>query len=81
MNSHSAINSSAAPDPLFQPIDCVNCGALSPQHTPLIETTIKHRGHLHGKPLRVVICSRCGLTFLNPQPTAAALQRFYEREY
>ena len=36
---------------------------------------------LYCLPLRVVVCHQCGLTFLNPQPTPAALQRFYEREY
>ncbi|MFA6543745.1 MAG: class I SAM-dependent methyltransferase [Limisphaerales bacterium] len=70
-----------ASDPLFQPIACANCNSTREQHRLLIQTRVTHRGHLHGLPLHVVVCDRCGLTFLNPQPTPAALQRFYEREY
>ncbi len=75
------MNSNAAANSLFQPIQCANCDAGAEQHRLLIETQVTHRGHLHGLPLRVVVCDRCGLTFLDPQPTPAALQRFYEREY
>lgn len=70
-----------AADPLFQPVRCANCDTGPEQHRLLIETRVIHRGHLHGLPLRVVVCDRCALTFLNPQPTPAALQRFYEREF
>lgn len=72
---------SASADPLFQPIACANCNSPPEQHRLLLQTRVTHRGHLHGLPLRVVVCHQCGLTFLNPQPTPAALQRFYEREY
>jgi SAM-dependent methyltransferase len=75
------MNSPTAASPLFQTILCANCEAGPEQHRLLIQTRVTHRGHLHGLPLRVVVCDRCGLTFLNPQPTPAALQRFYEREY
>ena len=72
---------SAASGALFQTILCVNCGSEASRHRTLVETAVTHPGHLHGQPLRIVICSECGLTFLNPQPTTAALRRFYEREY
>ncbi len=81
----TTVETAAAQNPaaaaLFQPILCANCGSESARHTTLIDTVVTHPGHLNGQPLRVVICSQCGLTFLNPQPTAASLKRFYEREY
>ncbi|MFM8469741.1 MAG: class I SAM-dependent methyltransferase [Limisphaerales bacterium] len=73
--------STPAPPEPFAPVACVNCGSESAAHETLIQTQVVHRGHLQGRPLRVALCPRCGLTFLNPQPTPAALGRFYEHEY
>ena len=65
----------------FQPIRCVNCGSDAACHQTLVSTQVTHLGQLHGQPLRIVVCAQCGLTFLNPQPTTAALKHFYAREY
>lgn len=35
----------------------------------------------YGFPVRYVVCSRCGLGFLSPRPTADAYARFYESVY
>ena len=42
---------------------------------------VRHQGHLVGRPLQAVICTQCGLAFLNPQPKPDALSRFYSAEY
>jgi SAM-dependent methyltransferase len=36
---------------------------------------------MRGDPLTVVVCTVCGLVFLNPQPTPEALDQFYSQEY
>lgn len=68
-------------DSRFQIISCANCGSGEKEHLKLLESKVVHPGHLNGAALQVVTCSQCGLVFLNPQPTRAALGRFYEREY
>lgn len=34
-----------------------------------------------GEPLRTVLCTRCGLVWTNPRPSAADMDRYYESEY
>lgn len=68
-------------DPRFQIISCANCGSEKNDHINLLESEVIHPGHLNGAALQVVTCGQCGLVFLNPQPTRAALGQFYEREY
>lgn len=46
-----------------------------------MSSRVRHQGHLLGQPLEAVICSQCGLAFLNPQPKPDALARFYSAEY
>lgn len=41
---------------------------------------ISKRGHL-GLPVNVVICKKCGLTYLNPRWSKKRYQHFYEQEY
>lgn len=38
----------------------------------------EHDIYLRARGYRIVRCRRCGLWFVNPQPTAAELQQFYE---
>lgn len=40
-------------------------------------------GHLdrEGRPLRSVICRRCGLVFTNPRPSSVDIDRYYATEY
>lgn len=68
-------------DGSFQWIHCAACDSPPSQHLSYIQTQVTHAGHLYRKPLQVVICAQCGLAFLNPQPKAEALARFYESEY
>jgi len=42
---------------------------------------VAHLGHMVGDPLEIVLCTKCGLVFLNPQPTSDALDEFYRDEY
>ena len=35
----------------------------------------------HGKPLRTVICRKCGLVWSDPVPTEESLKKFYAEEY
>ena len=35
----------------------------------------------HGKPLRTVICRKCGLVWSDPVPTEETLRQFYAEEY
>ena len=34
-----------------------------------------------GRPLRTVLCRRCGLAWVNPRPPAAAMDAYYESDY
>lgn len=68
-------------NPSFQHISCINCATTADKHHVLVQTEVIHEGHLKGAPLTVVVCPKCGLVFLNPQPTREALGRFYEHEY
>jgi SAM-dependent methyltransferase len=77
----------SAPDPCVavegertaerEAIPCPLCGANEP--------TLWRWGYdrLHGQPgwFRLVRCRRCGLVYLNPRPTAAALRAFYPDDY
>ena len=65
----------------FQHVPCAACGSEPDEHQPLMSSHVRHQGHLLGQPLQVVICTRCGLAFLNPQPKPEALSRFYSEEY
>lgn len=65
----------------FHWIHCAACGSPPARHLTYVQTQVTHPGHLHRKPLQVVICGQCGLVFLNPQPKGEALARFYESEY
>jgi 2-polyprenyl-3-methyl-5-hydroxy-6-metoxy-1,4-benzoquinol methylase len=65
----------------YNSIPCINCGSEPENHQVYIKTKVTHHGHLRGDPLTVVICTVCGLVFLNPQPTPQALNRFYSEEY
>lgn len=65
----------------YQVISCANCASLPNTHQTFIETRVTHYGHMQGDPLTVVVCPVCGLVFLNPQPTPAALKQFYSGEY
>ncbi len=66
---------------LFTLIDCINCGTSPDKHKVIVRTKVAHKGSLEGTPLNVVVCQRCGLVFLNPQPTEQALSKFYQNEY
>lgn len=35
----------------------------------------------HDRPVRNVVCLRCGLVYVSPLPSPASLKEFYEREY
>ena len=65
----------------YASIPCVNCGSPPEEHELYINTVVAHHGHMNGDPLKVVVCSKCGLVFLNPQPTRDALDEFYREEY
>jgi len=62
-------------------IPCVNCGSPPEDHETFINTMVSHHGHMYGDKLEIVLCSKCGLVFLNPQPTRDALDLFYREEY
>lgn len=65
----------------YKIISCVNCGSPPEEHEHFIRSKVAHHGHMYGDPLEIVVCSRCGLVFLNPQPTREALDEFYREEY
>ena len=67
--------------PRFKLVPCVACGADPTHHEPLMSSRVRHPGHLFGQPLQAVVCAKCGLSFLNPQPVGDALSRFYGSEY
>jgi 2-polyprenyl-3-methyl-5-hydroxy-6-metoxy-1,4-benzoquinol methylase len=52
---------------------CNLCGAR--------EYEVVSRVDRDGQPLRTVLCTRCGLVWTNPRPSAADMDRYYEREY
>ncbi len=45
------------------------------------QTTLLYQGDRHNLWLHNVICHRCGHIYVNPAPTEAWLQRFYEQVY
>jgi SAM-dependent methyltransferase len=63
--------------PDFEPVDCPLCG--SRESAP----RFRARAHLFRQPgdFSFVSCQECSLTYLNPRPTLAALQRYYPAEY
>lgn len=61
--------------PEREEIRCPLCHAAPDEHR-VVSTRDRD-----GSPLRSVLCSRCGLVFSNPMPTAAALSEFYKAEY
>ena len=63
-------------DGLFSMIPCVNCGSLPGEHETLVSTKVLHHGRVYGAPLVVVVCPRCGMVFLNPQPKPEILAQF-----
>jgi SAM-dependent methyltransferase len=65
----------------YELISCVNCGSPPEEHEHFIGSKVAHHGHMYGDPLEIVVCSKCGLVFLNPQPTREALDQFYREEY
>jgi len=71
----------AAHSSRYEIISCVNCGSGKEDHHPFNKTSVAHYGHMYGDPLSIVVCSICGLVFLNPQPTREALDAFYREEY
>jgi len=87
MDSHSSasrgnIRLMTLPEsPDFSAVSCANCGAEPAVHRRLAKTRVVHPGRLHGRELTAGLCGHCGLVFLNPRPTAAALKFFYESEY
>jgi len=56
-----------------QEVPCPLCGAES-------GFRVRYRPFLRS-PLKVVVCGGCSLSFLNPMPTAAFYQRYYNRSY
>jgi 2-polyprenyl-3-methyl-5-hydroxy-6-metoxy-1,4-benzoquinol methylase len=68
-------------DGLFSMIPCVNCGSLPGEHETLVSTKVLHHGRFYGAPLVVVVCPRCGMVFLNPQPKPEMLAQFYQDDY
>ena len=52
---------------------CNLCGAREAQEVARLDR--------HGKPLRTVICRKCGLVWSDPVPTEETLKQFYAEEY
>jgi SAM-dependent methyltransferase len=55
------------------PVSCNLCGSADAEE-------IGERDR-DGRPLRTVICRRCGLVFSNPRPGEDDVRRYYSREY
>ena len=66
---------------LFRFISCVNCGTTSDNHHRIVQTKVFKKGFLNGATLSVVVCEKCGLVFLNPQPMTESIRKFYSSEY
>ena len=62
-------------------VECRNCGSHISDHELITRTKVIHRGIFFGEYVNTVICTRCALVFLNPQPSPLALQSFYKEEY
>ena len=56
------------------------CNLCGSHDTELVLTGTDLRRHVPGT-FRVVRCARCGLVFVNPRPTAAAIARYYPTDY
>lgn len=59
--------------PAVQEVPCGLCGAR--------EHDVVGRVDREGRPLRTVICRRCGLVYTNPRPAPADIDRYYATEY
>lgn len=59
--------------PFLQSRPCVLCGATQARPLPTREK--------YGFPVRVNLCARCGLLFLNPVWSRQGYDRFYEQDY
>ncbi len=56
-----------------QSLPCSLCGGL--------DREVVGRRDRYLAPLRNVLCSQCGLVFLDPMPTADEIERYYREEY
>jgi 2-polyprenyl-3-methyl-5-hydroxy-6-metoxy-1,4-benzoquinol methylase len=67
----------AAPGVELEPVRCAICGSDAAHEV------CWGRDRLCGQPgeFRIVECGGCSLTYLNPRPTARALEAFYPNEY
>jgi len=54
-------------------LPCALCGGL--------QRCVVGARDRYWKPLRNVLCNRCGLVFLDPMPTAEEIERYYRDEY
>lgn len=52
---------------------CAVCGGM--------DRHVVARRDRYWRPLRNVVCTHCGLVFLDPMPTAAEIERYYRDEY
>lgn len=62
-------------------INCPGCCAAPQDHKSVYSGRIGHSGRFFGKRCRVVCCSKCGLTFLNPMFSAQDYSDFYCEDY
>jgi 2-polyprenyl-3-methyl-5-hydroxy-6-metoxy-1,4-benzoquinol methylase len=59
--------------PATEETQCNLCGAS--------DYDVIARTDRDGRPLRTVLCRRCGLAWVNPRPPSAAMDAYYENEY
>jgi len=58
----------------FEQVKCLICGVFASE-------SLANTNAQHGFPVHVVICTQCGLVYLNPRWTKARYQSFYAEEY
>jgi 2-polyprenyl-3-methyl-5-hydroxy-6-metoxy-1,4-benzoquinol methylase len=63
--------------PVWESADCHLCGPTGSSQ--LFTTTVS--GAAGVRSVSLVRCKTCGLVFLNPRPTEAAIESFYEEDY
>lgn len=62
----------------FRKVPCAFCGE---DHHKIIFTAKDNRLHTVDQEFNVVICQKCGLIYINPQPSNEELNKFYPSDY
>lgn len=73
MNGNAGTEAAHGGSPTSSPLPCDLCGAQDADEVGTVDR--------QGRPLRTVICRRCGLVYADPIPATESLRDFYAGEY